>query len=199
MQQGASGAATQALLTLLRPLAALALNTSTPRLVECGFLTSLPGALAQAFHADTAPDALRTCEASALKVQLALVEVGAELGPLEVVPWTQPAGVHQRVQHGEWPLHVPARGISHAGWREAEGGEEAMEPAAVATRLLVSPGDVTVYASNMLHRGSANRGDQPRPTFQLTLIGDGAAPTGVPYTMLVDDVIALHSRRGRYE
>ena len=47
------------------------------RLIECGFLTAEPGALAQAFHADTSNADMGACEASTYKVQLALVDVTA--------------------------------------------------------------------------------------------------------------------------
>ena len=52
--------------------------------MECGFLTSLPGARAQTFHADTTPPSQRACEAQTIKVQLALVDVGSDMGPFEV-------------------------------------------------------------------------------------------------------------------
>ena len=143
------------------------------RLIECGFLSSEPGARAQAFHADTTPPAMRACEARTIKVQLALVEVEADMGPLEVMPRTH-------------LLPEPANGT-------ADGGGVGAGTEAVA--FLVSPGDVTIYSTNVQHRGGANTGSRSRPTFHIAVIGDGAAPTGLPYTVLAADIRALYERR----
>ena len=124
--------------------------------------------LAQAFHADTSPAALGGCEARTYKVQLALVEVTAEMGPFAALP-----GSH-RAEGGE-----------------GEGDEEEVR---VAVPFLVRPGDVTVYSSQLVHRGGANTGVRSRPTFHIAVMGDGAAPTGIPYTVLADDLVALYGR-----
>ena len=58
MTTGASGVVVRELLTALQQVVSRVLG-SGPRLVECGFLSSLPGARAQLFHADTAPAHLR--------------------------------------------------------------------------------------------------------------------------------------------
>ena len=52
------------------------------------------------------------------------------------------------------------------------------------------PGDVTLYDASVLHRGGRNSATRSRPTFQISLAGEGAAPTGIPYTVFVDDLIA---------
>jgi ectoine hydroxylase-related dioxygenase (phytanoyl-CoA dioxygenase family) len=106
---------------------------------------------------------MRTCEARAIKVQLALAHVTADLGPLEVVP-----GSHVR--------------------EVAAGGAEA----AAAVPVLVTPGDVTVYDSTLQHRGGANIGTRARPTFHVAFIGEGAAPTGIPYTVLAADIVEMY-------
>ena len=53
------------------------------------------------------------------------------------------------------------------------------------------PGDVMVYSSQLIHRG-ANTAARPRPTFHIAVMGDGAAPTGIPYTVLASDLVALY-------
>ena len=62
----------------------------------------------------------------------------------------------------------------------------------LAIRVLVGPGDVTVYSTNVQHRGGANTGTQARPTFHIAVIGDGAAPTGIPYTVLAEDIREMY-------
>ena len=153
-----SGRVATSLVHGLSAIATEALGSDALRVVECGFLTSEPGAHAQAFHADTSPAELLACESGALKVQLALVDVDAAMGPLHVIPGS----------------HVP----SSAG-----------KGASLAVPILVGPGDVTVYHASVQHRGSANTGQQARPTFHIALVGEGPAPTGIPFTILVDDVI----------
>ena len=62
----------------------------------------------------------------------------------------------------------------------------------MAVPFLVRPGDVTVYSSQLIHRGGANTAARPRPTFHIAVMGDGAAPTGIPYTVLASDLVALY-------
>jgi len=179
--------------------------------VECGFLTSEPGARAQAFHSDTSPPGLDACESAALKVQLALVEVDETMGPLEVVPGSHASGGSATGSHasGGSTAGSHASGGSTAG-SHSGGGSRALSRKGVggggtpnttsattatpvlAHRLLVRPGDVTVYWSTVQHRGSANVGNKSRPTFHIAIVGDGGAPTGMPYTVLASDVIAKY-------
>jgi ectoine hydroxylase-related dioxygenase (phytanoyl-CoA dioxygenase family) len=150
--------------------------------VECGFLTSLPGARAQTFHADTTPPSQRACEAQTIKVQLALVDVGSDMGPFEVVPRSHlapaPAAAPKRDPAGGAPPPPPPP-----------------PPPPLAVRVLVGPGDVTVYSTNVQHRGSANTGTRARPTFHIAVIGNGAAPTGIPYTVLARDIREMYPER----
>jgi hypothetical protein len=53
---GASGGAARLMQRRLGRLLAGATRSAAPRLIECGFLSSFPGARAQAFHADTTPN-----------------------------------------------------------------------------------------------------------------------------------------------
>ena len=95
------------------------------------------------------------------------------MGPLEVVP-----GSHLRHSSSEGNNSVAA---------------EADEPV-LALPILVRPGDVTIYWSSLKHRGGANAdaAGSVRPTFHMAAIGEGGAPTGMPYTVLVDDLVAMY-------
>ena len=70
------------------------------------------------------------------------------------------------------------------------GGGSRAGPLAIS--VLVGPGDVTVYSTNVQHRGGANTGTRARPTFHIAVIGDGAAPTGIPYTVLLQDIREMY-------
>ena len=59
MVEAASGDVVRELITVLEEVVRGVLGGGVPRLVESGFLSSLPGARAQSFHADTAPAHLR--------------------------------------------------------------------------------------------------------------------------------------------
>ena len=194
-----------------QPLLETALGTKAVRLVECGFLTSEPGALAQAFHADTSPPRLGACEGAALKIQLALVEVGEDLGPLEVIPGSHhhPSSLHQpgsfvspmMDERSHQRGQRVAQDLGHAENAQGDAeyarqtADDVAEPPVLAHRFLVSPGDVTIYWSTVQHRGSANVGNHSRPTFHIAVIGDGAVPTGMPYTVMVDDLLAKYGTR----
>ena len=91
------------------------------------------------------------------------------MGPLEVVP-----GSHEEQRP------------------PGAGGPADASASVVALPILVGPGDVTLYWSSLQHRGGANTGSTPRPTFHIAAIGDGGAPTGMPYTVLVDDLLATY-------
>ena len=124
----------------LARLLAGATRSAAPRLIECGFLSSFPGARAQAFHADTTPASQRACEAQTLKLQLALVQVDAEMGPFEVRPGT----------HLDLAPAAPPRAPD--GERDGERGAGPLP-----IRVLVGPGDVTVYSSNVQVRVRGSR------------------------------------------
>ena len=122
-------------------------------------------------------------------MQVALVNVTADMGPFEVVP-----GSHL-------PPPPPAPGTARGADAAfgAGGGGVGSAPPTLAVRVLVGPGDVTIYSTNVQHRGGANTARRSRPTFHIAVIGDGAGPTGIPYTVLADDVRAMHPRRPEVE
>ena len=62
----------------------------------------------------------------------------------------------------------------------------------MAYPLLVRPGDATLYWSSLQHRGGANTADRDRPTFHIAVLGEGGAPTGMPFAVLVDDITAMY-------
>ena len=183
MFANASGTAATLIKERLGRVLELAFGTPNVRLVECGYLSSEPGAQAQAMHADTAPARLRACESRAIKIQLALVDVSAAMGPLEVVP-----GSHE--DHA-----TPTPQLQQAGGKSSADGTIAPteEAPILAMPLLVGPGDVTLYWSSLMHRGGANTAERGRPTFHMAAIGDGGAPTGMPYTVLVDDLVTMYA------
>ena len=173
--RNASGLAAQTLFARLRKVFRATFGNDQATLVECGFLTSSPGAQAQALHADTAPSSMQSCEPIAIKVQLALVDVTEDMGPLEVVP-----GTHKTNVFGSMIDSMPGTA----------------SPPVLALPLRVRPGDATLYYSSLQHRGGANRGHRSRPTFHIAVVGgDGefGAPTGMPYTVLVADIIEMYS------
>ena len=53
-------------------------------------------------------------------------------------------------------------------------------------------GDAVLMDACTWHRGGANTAARPRPTFHIAVMGDGAAPTGIPYTVLASDLVALY-------
>ena len=226
--RNASGRAVDALMSRLRGVLATALGSERVRLVECGFLTSSPGAQAQAFHSDTAPAELRACEAPTLKVQLALVHVAAEMGPFEVIAGTHTAPRRRVPGSGGGSGGGGGGGSSGSGGGGSGGGgggggSSSGGPAVhegnrldadlhtngiasppylptqstvtLAYPLLVGPGDVTIYWSSVRHRGGRNRSERARPTFHIAVIGDGGAPTGMPFTVLVDDIQRMYGAR----
>lgn len=54
--------------------------------------------------------------------------------------------------------------------------------------LPLPQGSAVVYDTRSWHRGGANTSPQPRPLYYFTVIGKGAAPSGLPYTIQPDEV-----------
>ena len=112
------------------------------------------------------------------------------MGPLEVSP-----GSHVRTQRDAAAGHnatnrsvsIDGGGGGGGGSDGGDGGED--DDVVHALRLVVRPGDATIYWASLLHRGGAHVGSRSRPTFHIAVIGDGAPPTGMPYTVLVDDIL----------
>jgi hypothetical protein len=120
------------------------------RIVEAGFDVPGPGALHQPWHRDfPAPEAtLKGRRLNSLAFNITTVDVAADMGPFEIAPGTQ--------------------------WDDLAGGDP-MFPArelwpryqALAQRKLAKMGDISARSALTIHRGTANRSDQSRPTFVL--------------------------------
>ena len=127
------------------------------RIVESGLITSFPGAATQPLHADTDGDPSERA-AVAVKVQVGTVNVTNSMGPLEVMPRSH-----------LWSNAPP----DVAAWPTLQ--------------LPVPPGGVLIYDTRVWHRGGANRGKRKRPVFYLTLLGPGAVPAGLPFTIYPEE------------
>ncbi|TFI58571.1 phytanoyl-CoA dioxygenase [Sphingomonas parva] len=117
------------------------------RIVEIGFDIPFPGAADQPWHRDFAvPEATtRGRRLNSLAFNLTAVDTVVEMGPFEVAPGTQ--------------------------WDQFEGCAKGMFPPralwsryiARAQQKMPQMGDMSVRSALTIHRGTANRSDQPRP------------------------------------
>lgn len=117
------------------------------RIVEVGFDIPFPGAADQPWHRDFAvPEATtRGRRLNSLAFNLTAVDTIPEMGPFEVAPGTQ--------------------------WDQFEGCPKGMFPPrerwpryiARAQAKLPQMGDMSARSALTIHRGTANRSDQPRP------------------------------------
>lgn len=117
------------------------------RIVEVGFDIPFPGAADQPWHRDFAvPEATtKGRRLNSLAFNLTAVDTRPEHGPFEVVPGTQ--------------------------WDQFEGCPKGMFPprelwpryAARAEQKLPQMGDISARSALTIHRGTANRSDEPRP------------------------------------
>ncbi|PSJ36473.1 phytanoyl-CoA dioxygenase family protein [Allosphingosinicella deserti] len=117
------------------------------RIVEVGFDIPFPGAADQPWHRDFAvPEATtRGRRLNSLAFNLTAVDTIPEMGPFEVAPGTQ--------------------------WDQFEGCDKGMFPPrerwpryiARAQQKLPQMGDMSARSALTIHRGTANRSDQPRP------------------------------------
>ncbi|HYI48459.1 MAG TPA: phytanoyl-CoA dioxygenase family protein [Allosphingosinicella sp.] len=118
------------------------------RIVEVGFDIPFPGAADQPWHRDFAvPEATtKGRRLNSLAFNLTAVDTRQEHGPLEIAPGTQ--------------------------WDQFEGCPKGMFPpralwpryAERAVRKLPRRGDISARSALTVHRGTANRSDEARPT-----------------------------------
>lgn len=121
------------------------------RIVEVGFDIPFPGAADQPWHRDFAvPEATtRGRRLNSLAFNLTTVDTRPEHGPFEIAPGTQ--------------------------WDQFEGCPKGMFPppelwpryAARAVRKLPRRGDISARSALTVHRGTANRSDEPRPVLVI--------------------------------
>jgi hypothetical protein len=117
------------------------------RIVEVGFDIPFPGAADQPWHRDFfVPEATtKQRRLNSLAFNLTAVDTVPEMGPFEVAPGTQ--------------------------WDQFEGCDKGMFPPrhlwpryiARAQQKMPQMGDMSVRSALTIHRGTANRSDQPRP------------------------------------
>jgi hypothetical protein len=117
------------------------------RIVEVGFDIPFPGAADQPWHRDFfVPEATtKGRRLNSLAFNLTAVDTVPEMGPFEVAPGTQ--------------------------WDQFEGCDKGMFPPrelwpryiARAQQKMPQMGDMSVRSALTIHRGTANRSDQPRP------------------------------------
>jgi hypothetical protein len=124
-----------------------AVLTRDYRIVEVGFDIPFPGAADQPWHRDFAvPEAMtRDRRLNSLAFNLTAVDTRPEHGPFEVAPGTQ--------------------------WDEFEGCDKGMFPPrelwdryiSRAVQKMPQRGDMSARSALTIHRGTANRSNEPRP------------------------------------
>lgn len=115
-------------------------------------------------------------------INVPLVDVTAENGPMEVWPRT-----HRRAApRGFAPFSPAPHSIGERAMRELVG-------AAPSRQLVMKRGSVLIRDHRLVHRGTANRTAAPRPMLSMYAV----APGPVPYRLLADvgAVAALAARR----
>lgn len=121
------------------------------RIVEVGFDIPFPGAADQPWHRDFAvPDATRVDRRlNSLAFNMTTVDTRTEHGPFEIAPGTQ--------------------------WDDSEGCPKGMFPPrglwpryeARAVQKLPRRGDISARSALTVHRGTANRSNEPRPVLVI--------------------------------
>lgn len=144
----------------LGPFLSEALRSPRQLLLDHNFLATAAGADDQEWHADVPAHDERLAA-----VQVALGDVGAGQGALQVLPGT----------------HLLAKARGQPAAADAHGGARAVD-------VVVPEGTVTLYAPHLMHRGTANVRQTERVSLTFTLIGEhGLLPPGIPYTMRPED------------
>lgn len=128
------------------------------QIVEVGFDIPLPGAADQPWHRDfpASAAALAARSLDSVAFNLTAVDTRPEHGPFEIAPGTQ--------------------------WDEIRGCKADMFPpkelwpryAGRAMQKLPQRGDISARSGLAIHRGTANRSDEPRPVLIVGVVAGGA-------------------------
>ncbi len=135
-----------------------AVLTKAYRIVEVGFDIPFPGAADQPWHRDFAVPAAtsRDRRLDSLAFNLTTIDTRPEHGPFEIAPGTQ-WDVFDGCARGMFP--------PHALWDRYR---------ARAVRKLPQRGDISARSALTVHRGTANRSDEPRPVLVIGVDAPGA-------------------------
>jgi hypothetical protein len=132
------------------------------RIVEVGFDIPWPGAQEQPWHRDfPMPDNTRIGRRlDSLAFNLTAVDTIPEMGPLEIAPGTQ------------WDDFAPPSDDREAGMFPPRSLYSRYE--ARKQRRMPQMGDISARSALMVHRGTANVSDEPRPVAVVGVDGPGA-------------------------
>ncbi|WP_114226501.1 MULTISPECIES: phytanoyl-CoA dioxygenase family protein [Sphingomonas] len=135
-----------------------AVLTKDYRIVEVGFDIPFPGAEDQPWHRDFAAPAetLAGRRLNSLAFNLTCVDTRPEHGPFEIAPGTQWDAI-EGAKDGMFP--------EPAGWERYEQR---------AVRKLPRRGDMAARSALTIHRGTANRSNEPRPVVVVGVDAPGA-------------------------
>jgi hypothetical protein len=136
-----------------------AVLTKDYRIVEIGFDIPFPGAEDQPWHRDfrAPPETLEGRRLNSLAFNMSTVDTRPDHGPFEVAPgtqWDPIPGAKDGMfpDQSEWPRYI-----------------------ARAQQKLAQRGDLSARSALTIHRGTANRSNEPRPVLVLGV----DAPDGI--------------------
>jgi len=120
------------------------------RIVEAGFDVPGPGAMHQPWHRDfpAPPETLIGRRLNSLAFNITTVDVTEDMGPFEIAPGTQ----WDELASND-PMFPP-----RTAWPRYETRSQ---------RKMPQMGDISARSALTIHRGTANRSNQPRPVFVL--------------------------------
>lgn len=133
------------------------------RIVEFGFDIPFPGAADQPWHRDFPAGSANATghRLSSLAFNLTTVDTRPEHGPMEIAPGTQwddigPAKADMFPDRPLWPRYIER-----------------------AVRKLPQRGDISARTGLTIHRGTANRSDEPRPVLIVGIVAADVADSEV--------------------
>ena len=133
------------------------------KIVEFGFDIPLPGAQDQPWHRDFPADSRNATgyRLSSLAFNLTTVDTRQDHGPFEIAPGTQWDDIGQ-AKAGMFPV--------------AENWDRYREQ---AVQKLPQRGDISARSGLTIHRGTANRSDEPRPVLIVGVVAADVADADV--------------------
>lgn len=165
--------------------------TPNPIICECSSLVSYPGAYPQIWHTDTT---YRKTDGNLVSIGVSLKNVTKEMGPLNV--YKKSVQMYNKklekliLKHkidlsNDMPSDVSDINEVQSGIYTQVISELCKKMGYEKKECITRKGDIVIWLSSVVHRGSANISSTNRPIFYFSLLSSkGTPPRGSTYSLL---------------
>lgn len=161
--------------------------TPDPILSECSSLISYPGSYPQIWHTDTF---YKKGDSNLVSIGVALQDIDKKMGPLHV--YKNSVKIYKNNKKYEKKYGKNFKSV------DVDDDKQGLYPQLISkicrklnfkkVQCVSKKGDIIIWLSSIVHRGSSNISAKTRSVFYFSLLGnDGTKPGGATYSLLEDN------------